>query len=281
MIRVELMKLARRPRNWVSLALLCALPVIVAVFVAVTHLVPPPGQGPTLLSDVLASGSLYPAVALAIVLPVFLPIAVAVVGGDSIAGEASSGMLRYLLARPVGRARLLTAKLVAVVAYVLAAVILVAATAYITGILLFGSKPVAASPGGLTAPNLAATSLSGSGLTPAELLLRILGAVAFISVSMLGVATIALFLSTVTDSSLGAALGALGALITSQVLITLNSASAIAPYLPTRYWLAWIDFFREPILWRNIDRGLGVQGVYVAVFLAAAWAHFATKDITS
>lgn len=281
MIRVELVKLARRPRNWVSLALLCALPVIVAVFVAVTHLVPPPGQGPTLLSDVLASGSLYPAVALAIVLPVFLPIAVAVVGGDSIAGEASSGMLRYLLARPVGRARLLTAKLVAVVAYVLAAVILVAATAYITGILLFGSKPVAASPGGLTSPNLAATSLSGSGLTPAELLLRILGAVAFISVSMLGVATIALFLSTVTDSSLGAALGALGALITSQVLITLNSASAIAPYLPTRYWLAWIDFFREPILWRNIDRGLGVQGVYVAVFLAAAWAHFATKDITS
>jgi ABC-2 type transport system permease protein len=281
MIRVELVKLARRPRNWVSLALLCALPVIVAVFVAVTHLVPPPGQGPTLLSDVLASGSLYPAVALAIVLPVFLPIAVAVVGGDSIAGEASSGMLRYLLARPVGRARLLTAKLVAVVAYVLAAVILVAATAYITGIVLFGSKPVVASPGGLTAPNLAATSLSGSGLTPAELLLRILGAVAFISVSMLGVATIALFLSTVTDSSLGAALGALGALITSQVLITLNSASAIAPYLPTRYWLAWIDFFREPILWRNIDRGLGVQGVYVAVFLAAAWAHFATKDITS
>jgi ABC-2 type transport system permease protein len=253
----------------------------VAVFVAVTHLVPPPGQGPTLLSDVLASGALYPAVALAIVLPVFLPIAVAVVGGDSIAGEAGSGMLRYLLARPVGRARLLTAKLVAVIAYVLAAVVLVAATAYITGIALFGSKPVAASPGGLTASNLAATSLSGSGFTPAELVLRILGAVAFISVSMLGVATIALFLSTVTDSSLGAALGALGALITSQVLVTLNSASAVAPYLPTRYWLAWIDFFRDPILWRNIDRGLAVQGVYVAVFLAAAWAHFATKDITS
>jgi ABC-2 type transport system permease protein len=281
MIRVELVKLARRPRNWVSLILLCALPVVVAVFVAVTHLAPPPGQGPALLSEVLTSGSLYPAVALAIVLPVFLPISVAVVGGDSIAGEAGSGMLRYLLVRPVGRTRLLTAKLVAVVGYVLAAVVLVAVTGYITGILLFGSKPVAASPNGLTASNLAATSLSGSGFTPAELLLRILGAVAFIAVSMLGVATIALFLSTVTDSSLGAALGALGALIASQVLVTLNSASAIAPYLPTRYWLSWIDFFREPILWRNIDRGLGVQGVYVAVFLAAAWAHFATKDITS
>ncbi|HEY3979263.1 MAG TPA: ABC transporter permease subunit [Streptosporangiaceae bacterium] len=286
MIRVELVKLARRPRNWVSLALLCGLPVLVAVFVVVTHLVPPPGQGPTLLSDVLSSGNLYPAAALAIVLPVFLPIAVAVVGGDSIAGEAGSGMLRYLLARPVGRARLLTAKLVALVVYVVAAVVLVAVTAYLTGIALFGAAPVTAPTGGgtLAAPSptaAAATSLSGTAVTPGGLVLRIVGAVAFIAVSMLGVGAIALFLSTLTNSPLAAALGALAALITSQVLVTLNSADAVAPYLPTRYWLAWIDFFREPILWRNIDRGLAVQAVYVVVFLGAAWAHFATKDVTS
>jgi ABC-2 type transport system permease protein len=286
MIRVELVKLARRPRNWVSLALLCGLPVLVAVFVVVTHLVPPPGQGPTLLSDVLSSGNLYPAAALAIVLPVFLPIAVAVVGGDSIAGEAGSGMLRYLLARPVGRARLLTAKLVALVVYVLTAVVLVAVTAYLTGIALFGTAPVTAPTGGgtLAAPSpvaAAATSLSGTAVTPAGLVLRIVGAVAFIAVSMLGVGAIALFLSTLTNSPLAAALGALAALVTSQVLVTLNSANAVAPYLPTRYWLAWIDFFREPILWRNIDRGLAVQAVYVVVFLGAAWAHFATKDVTS
>src|SRR6266568_9414374 len=126
MIRVELVKLARRPRTWVSLLLLCGLPVLVAVFVAVTHIAPPPGQGPALLSAVLSSGSLYPAAALAIVLPIFLPVAVAVVAGDSIAGEAGSGMLRHLLARPVGRTRLLAAKLVALMAYVLAAVTLVA-----------------------------------------------------------------------------------------------------------------------------------------------------------
>jgi ABC-2 type transport system permease protein len=286
MIRVELVKLARRPRNWVSLALLCGLPVLVAVFVVVTHLVPPPGQGPTLLSDVLSSGNLYPAAALAIVLPVFLPIAVAVVGGDSIAGEAGSGMLRYLLARPVGRARLLTAKLVALVVYVVAAVVLVAVTASLTGIALFGAAPVTAPTGGGTraAPSptaAAATSLSGTAVTPGGLVLRIVGAVAFIAVSMLGVGAIALFLSTLTNSPLAAALGALAALITSQVLVTLNSADAVAPYLPTRYWLAWIDFFREPILWRNIDRGLAVQAVYVVVFLGAAWAHFATKDVTS
>jgi ABC-2 type transport system permease protein len=279
MMRVELVKLARRPRTWVSLALLCGLPVLVAVFVAVTHLAPPPGQGPALLSAVLSSGSLFPAAALAIVLPIFLPVAVAVVGGDSIAGEASSGMLRCLLARPVGRTRLLAAKLVALMAFVLVAVALIAVTAYATGALLFGSQPVGISSGGLS--SLAATSLSGSGLTLAQIILRTLGAVTFIAVSMLGVGAIALFLSTVTDSSLGAALGALAALVTSEVLVTLNSATAVSPYLPTRYWLAWIDFFRQPILWRDIERGFAVQAVYVAVFLALAWAHFATKDIKS
>ncbi len=281
MIRVELVKLVRRPRSWVSLVLLCGLPVLVAVFVAVTHLAPPPGQGPALLSAVLSSGSLYPAAALAIVLPIFLPVAVAVVAGDSIAGEAGSGTLRYLLARPVGRTRLLAAKLIALVVYTLSAVILVAVTAYLTGIALFGAQPVAATPGGLTTSNIAATSLSGSGLSPADIALRTIGAVAFIAVSMLGVGAIALFLSTITDSALGAALGALAALITSEVLVTLNAASAVDPYLPTRYWLAWIDFFRDPIVWRNIERGFAVQGVYVLVFLAASWAHFATKDITS
>jgi ABC-2 type transport system permease protein len=283
MIRVELVKLVRRPRSWVSILLLCALPTLVAVFVAVTHLAPPPGQGPALLSAVLSSGALFPAAALAIVLPVFLPVAVAVVAGDSIAGEASSGTLRYLLARPVGRTRLLVAKLVALVVYTLAAVTLVTGTAYLTGIMLFGAQPIAATPSGLTTSNLAAgaTTLSGTAMTPTDIALRTLGAVSFIVVSMLGVGAIALFLSTITDSALGAALGALAALVASEVLVTLNAASAVDPYLPTRYWLAWIDFFREPIVWRNIERGFAVQGVYVVVFLGAAWAHFATKDITS
>ncbi len=280
MIAVELVKLARRPRSWVTIALLCLLPIVVAVFVAVTHVAPPPGQGPALLSAVLSNGSLFPAAALAVVLPIFLPVAVAVVAGDAVAGEASSGMLRYLLARPVSRTRLLVAKLIALVTFVLVAVLAVAGTSYITGRALFGDKPVAVGTSGITT-NVIATSLSGTSLTPADILVRTAGAVTFIAVSMLGVGAIALFLSTLTDSALAAALGALAALITSGVLVALNSAAAISPYLPTRYWLSWVDFFREPILWRPIEQGYAIQGVYVVVFLAAAWANFATKDITS
>ena len=281
MIGVELTKLARRPRSWVAIALLCLLPILVAVFVAVTHVAPPPGQGPALLSAVLSNGSLFPAAALAIVLPIFLPISVAVVAGDAIAGEASSGMLRYLLARPVGRTRLLVAKLVAVIVYVLFAVLAVAGTSYATGVLLFGDKPIALSSGGITSQGVIANSLSGTGLTPADVLLRTAGAVAFIAVSMLGVGAIALFLSTLTDSSLAAALGAMAALIASGVLVALNAAASVSPYLPTEYWLAWLDFFRQPILWRDIGRGFAIQAVYVVVFLGAAWANFASKDVTS
>jgi len=76
-------------------------------------------------------------------------------------------------------------------------------------------------------------------------------------------------------------MGALAVLVTSQVLVTLDAAEGVKPYLPTRYWLAWIDFFREPILWRDIERGAALQLVYVAVLLGAAWANFKTRDVTS
>src|SRR5262249_30717118 len=158
-IRVELVKMLRRPRTWVTLALLCALPIVVAAFIATTKLAPPPGQGSAFLSAVLRDGSLYPAAAMAVVVPIFLPVAGAVLAGDSVAGEAAGGTLRYLLVRPVGRTRVLVAKLVALTAFVLLAIAALVVTSYLTGRLLFGSAPPAAvgQPGGVT-------SLSGTPL---------------------------------------------------------------------------------------------------------------------
>src|ERR1700761_1981566 len=133
MIRVELAKLARRPRTWATLFLLDLLPTVVAVFLAITKLGPRPGQGPAFLSAVLANGSLFSVAALAIVLPLFLPVAVAIIAGDAIAGEAQAGTLRYLLIQPIRRTRLLIAKLVAVFVYVAVAVVLVAGIGLLTG----------------------------------------------------------------------------------------------------------------------------------------------------
>ncbi|MBA2388626.1 MAG: ABC transporter permease [Geodermatophilaceae bacterium] len=268
MIAVELSKMLRRPRTWVTILLLNALPTLVAVLLAVTDLGPRPGSGPAFLSAVLADGTLFPLAALAIILPLFLPIAVAVFAGDSVAGEAQSGTLRYLLVRPVGRTRLLVAKLVSVIAFVLLAVVIVAATAYVVGSLLLGDQPLAA-------------SVSGTTLTPEQVAVRTVLAIGYITLSMLGVASIALLLSTLTDSPLAAALGALAFLIASSLLLTLDAAEVLQPYLPTRYWLSFVDLFRDPIFWRDIVRGIGLQAVYVVVLLGAAWANFTTKDVTS
>lgn len=271
MIRVELVKLLRRPRTWVTILLLNLLPTLVAVLLALTDLGPRPGEGPAFLSAVLTDGTLYPLAALAIVLPLFMPIAVAVVAGDAVAGEASGGTLRYVLTRPVGRTRLLVAKLVGIIAFVLLAVAVVAAVGYVVGRLLLGDGDASG----------VVTGISGSSLSSTQLVERTLMSVVYVTLSMLGVAALGLLLSTVTDSSLGAALGALAFLVASTLLLTLDAASALQPYLPTRYWLAFVDLFRDPILWREVVRGVLLQGAYVLVFLGAAWANFATKDITS
>jgi ABC-2 type transport system permease protein len=269
-IRVELLKVLRRPRTWVTIALLNALPTLVAVLLAVTDVAPRPGEGPAFLSAVLSDGTLFPLAALAIVLPLFMPVAVALQAGEAVAGEAQAGTLRYLLVRPVGRTRLLVAKLAGTLAFVLLATVAVAVVAYGVGVLLLGDGTGAA-----------VTGISGTSLTSAQLVERTVLSIGYVAVSMLGVAALALLLSTVSDSPLAAALGALAFLIASTLLLTLDAAQALRPYLPTRYWLAFVDLFRDPILWQDLVRGLLLQAVYVVVFLGIAWANFSTKDVTS
>jgi ABC-2 type transport system permease protein len=271
LILVELTKMLRRPRTWVTIALLNALPTLVAVLLAITDLGPQPGEGPAFLSAVLTDGTLFPLAALAIVLPLFMPVAVALYAGEAVAGEAQTGTLRYLLVRPVGRTRLIVAKLVMILAFVLLAVAVVAAVGYVVGVLLLGDG----------ATGQAVTGISGNTLSTAELVQRTLMSIVYVALSMLGVAALALLLSTVSDSPLAAAMGALAFLIASTLLLTLDAAEALHPYLPTRYWLAFVDLFRDPILWSELVRGVLLQGVYVVVFLGAAWANFSTKDVTS
>lgn len=268
---VELRKLFGRRRTWLAVFLLNLLPTVVAGLIAWTGIAPRPGQGPAFLEAVTANGSLFAIAALAIVLPLFLPVAVAVAAGDAVAGEAQAGTLRYLLVRPVGRTRLLVRKLVALSVFVVVAVVSVALVGFVVGRLLLGNAPL----------SQAMVSVSGSVLSPWQIGWRTVAAIAYVTVSMLCVVSIGLFLSTVTDAPQSASLGALAFLIGSSLLLTLDAARPLQPYLPTRYWLSFVDLYRDPILWSNIERGIGLQAVYVLVLLSAAWANFTTKDITS
>jgi ABC-2 type transport system permease protein len=269
-IGVELAKLVRSRRTWVTILVIDALPALVAVLLATTDVAPRPGTGPAFLSAVLTNGTLYPLAAIAMVLPLFLPAAVAITAGDAIAGEAQQGTLRYVLVRPVGRTRFLVAKLVSVMAFALLALLVVAATGYVFGTTLLGHGTAAQ----------AVTTFSGTTLSGTQLLGRTGLALLYALLSMLGVASVALFLSTIVRSPLAATMGALALLIGSSVLITLDAAHALRPYLVTRYWLSFVDLFRDPILWHDVVHGVLLQAGYVVVFLGAAWANFVTKDIT-
>jgi ABC-2 type transport system permease protein len=271
MIGVELRKMLRSRRTWVTIAVIDFLPSLVAVLLSVTDLGPRPGTGPAFLSAVLTDGALFPLAAIAIILPLFLPAAVAITAGETIAGEAQQGTLRYVLIRPVGRTRLLVAKLVSVMAFVLLTLVVVAVTSYVLGILLLGHQDAA---------SVTTTTFSGTQLTTPQLAERTGLALAYALLSMLGVAAVALFLSTVVRSPLAAAMGTLALLIGSTLLLTLDASDSLRPYLGTRYWLAFVDLFRDPILWHDVVHGVLLQAGYVVVFLGAAWANFVTKDIT-
>ncbi len=142
------------------------------------------------------------------------------------------------------------AKLVASTAFVLVSVLTVAAVGFVVGRLTLGNAPLSQSM----------VSVSGTLLTPGQIAWRTALAIVFITFSMLGVAAMALFLSTLTDSPQTATLGALAFLIIgSSLLLTIDAARPLQPYLPTRYWLTFVDLYRDPLLLSGVERGSGCR----------------------
>jgi ABC-2 type transport system permease protein len=226
---------------------------------------PERGGGPTFLAQVTHNGVFAALAGLTVTLPIFLPMAVAVVAGDAIAGEAGLGTLRYLLVRPAGRSRLLAVKAITVAVFCLAATALVAIGGLLAGVALFPIGRV--------------TTLSGDTLPLATGMIRIIGAAGLVGLSLLGLAALGMFISTLTDTPVGAMAATLGLFILAGVLDAIPQVSAIHPWLLTHNWLSFTDLLRTNVVWDGITRNLGLQALYVLVFGSAAWARFTTKDI--
>ncbi len=187
--------------------------------------------------------------------------------GDTVASEASWASLRYLLAQPVPRSRLLRQKLIVAGALSAAANFLLPAWAYLVGGLFFGWAP-ARSPFGDTFDTSAA-------------LVRLLVIVGFVCGQMLVVAALAFLLSVSVDNPLGAVGGAVMLVVVSNILDQITALGSYRDYLPTHWQFAWTDVLGRPIVWDDMLRGTGLAVGYAAVFLAVAWLRFDRKDITS
>lgn len=265
--RSELRLVLGRRRNQVLLVALGLVPVLIGVAVRLSQRDSGSGRGPAFLDQVSGNGLFLVFTALTVSLPLFLPLTVGIVSGDAVSGEASTGTLRYLLATPVGRGRLLAAKAFGSLVFAAAAVLVVAVVGLLTGALLFGLGPV--------------TLLSGDTVTLAGGLLRALGVAAYVVASMTGLVAVGLLVSTLTEVPVAAMATTVVVAVTSGVLDALPQLAVVHPYLLTHHWLDFGELLRQPVDLGTLAAGLLVQVGWVAVAGSLAWARFTTADVTA
>lgn len=263
-LRSELRMVFGRRRNQVLLAGLAAIPIIIATVVRVNV---DEQDGGGFFGSIVQNGLFVSLAALTVIIPLFLPLSIAVVSGDAIAGEASVGALRYVLTVPVHRTRLLAIKYATLVIFSLACTLLVGAVGAIIGLVLFPAGPV--------------VLLSGTTIGTGEAALRILLVALYLGLCMAGLAAVGLFLSTLTEYPVAAMAGTAMFAVTSQVLSVIPQLEPLQPYLPTTYWLSFGDLLRDPVAFTEPGRGLLYSAVLIGVFGSMAWARFAAKDIAS
>lgn len=253
-----------RRRNIAGLAVLAAVPILIAVAVKIWGV---GGGGPSFVDSITANGLFVALAALGVELPLFLPLAVSWISGDSIAGEANLGTLRYLLTVPVGRTRLLTVKYASLIFFSLCATVLVALVGGLIGAILFGTGPM--------------TLLSGDSIGFGATVVRLLLVCGYLAAGFSALGAIGLFVSTLTEQPIGATIATVLINVGMFIVDSISQLDFLHPYLLTHWWMSFGDLLRSPIYTGDITRGLLTALAYAVIFWLAAWARFRSKDVTS
>ncbi len=270
LFRTEMSKQVRRPRTYVALGIMVVLPTIMTIAVKFG------GRGrraevDSLFSLARQSGFVMPAAALLFMSRFLLVVVVAIFAGDAVAGEATWGNLRYTLVRPVGRARLLAAKLAMALVFVVIATLLIVLTGLVAGGLAFGWHRIDIEISGFFSLHKSSSQLFTD-----------LGvASAYVAWNMTSIVTMALMVSTMTDSSNGAIGAGIGLFMTSEILNAIPQLGSMRNGLPTHYLDDWRGLIVRQDSTAGLLHGALVQLPYIAVFLAIAFWWFKRKDVLS
>ncbi|MFD7017466.1 ABC transporter permease [Streptomyces sp. NPDC059161] len=266
-LRVEAVRQLKRRRTLVMGAVLGALPFVLVVAFAIGGSPSSRNGRITLMDTATASGANFAATCLFVSAGFLLVVPVALFCGDTVASEASWSSLRYLLAAPVPRARLLWSKLTVALGFSAAAIVLLPLVALAVGTTAYGWGPLQIPAGGAL----------GAG----DALPRLAIAVAFVFVSQLVTAGLAFWLSTRTDAPLGAVGGAVGLTIVGNVLDAVTALGDWRDFLPAHWQFAWADALQPHLEWGGMLKGSAVSVAYALVLFALAFRGFARKDIVS
>ncbi len=266
-LRVEAVRQLRRRRTLIAFAVLLVLPwALVAAFQIGGE--PAPNGRPSLVDVATASALNFALFALFVSVGFLLVVAVALFCGDTVASEANWSSLRYLLAAPVPRARLLRQKLIVALGYAALSVVSLPLMSLIAGTVAFGWGDVRLPTGGAAVPSGVAFG-------------RLAIIVAYALVSQLVVAALAFLLSVTADSPLGAVGGAVGLVIVSNILDAVTALGGWRSLLPTHWMYAWMDVLQPSIQWAGMAKGAAISFSYAVVLLALAFRRFHAKDIVS
>src|ERR1700761_8803775 len=249
--RSELRQVFGRRRNLILLAVVGLFPILIGVGLRLAshpHSGGGGNGGLAFITQLTGNGIFLSFIALSILLTLVMPVAVAVIAGDSIAGEAGYGTLRYLLAVPAGRTRLLAVKYATVVVWAGTATFVVSVIARVTGVALFGAGPV--------------TLLSGNTVSLADGLVHVLWVTLYVCAAMAAFGAIALAISTFTEHSIGAIAAALIIVVASEVVDNIPQFAPVTPYIPTHWWLSFDSLLRSPVDTATLGHGLLSFAVY-------------------
>ncbi len=271
--RLELYRQIKRKRTLFSYIFVISLPVIVAL--AVKFGTSGNSSGPTrfgsgtadLIGLATKGAANFTSTMFYFATPFLLVAVISIFNGDTVASEASWSTLRYLLAAPVPRTRLLIQKLKVSLTLSLISIVLLITTSWVVGAIAFGTAPMQ-TPLGVTFGNVQATQ-------------RIVIIGFYLALVLLSVAGLAFYLSVSTDVPLGAVGGAIGIIILSNILDAISGLGAIRNWLPTHYSFSWFDALSSSIDWAQMIRGASYSLILFSVLISLAVIKFNKKDITS
>jgi ABC-2 type transport system permease protein len=249
------------------------LPTLIVVAINARRNRPDRDGGEGLFRLASQSGLLVPAAVLSATSGFLLIVIAGMFAGDSVAGDASWGNLRYLLMRPVSRVRLLLAKAFVAGALIWAATILVAVAALAAGLVLFGVHDV-------TVPGFGGLG-GGFDLSAGALALRLVIATAYVAFGFSALLALGTLFSTLTDTASSAIGATVGVYIVSEILNSITQLGQMRYAFPTHYFDAWETMFTDNTYSREMIVGIVVQVAYLVVVGTAAVTIFNRKDIRS
>ena len=260
----ELRWIFRRPRTLILLGLLALYPILFGIGTQVVDAPIRANGNQSIVAAVAGNGLMLPVIVLSTTMLFFLPLGTTMTASDALAGEASNGTLRGLLLAPVSRMRLLAVKAFGVAVVSMAATVMTALIAFVTGLFIAGPDSL--------------VTISGTTLPVGEGLWRVVIATAWVVVQMWAIGAIALAVSASTEHPLLVMASVIGGMFVFGLLSQIPVLDWLHPFLITQSWESIVDVLRDPMPWDGLVTGLLRAVCYIMIGYSLALARMVTKD---